>query len=264
MNLPAPSRSRRAFTLIEIMLALMIFSMLMGSVYATWALIIRSNQVGQAAANQAQRQRVVLRTIGDALMGIESFQASQKFYWFDYQNGTTPYLSFAAHLPMSFPHSRKSYGDMPGLDFSSRRVTFSLADGENGEKNLVLRQAPILMEMDADEKQYPCILARNVKTFIIESWATNKLNHAEWDKEWDETKTNTIPQMLRVTLVLGNKAGDSQSAPGFAATRIYTVPSEMMPAAVQRGGGPGIPGAPGGGLGGDPRLPPINPPGGHP
>jgi len=245
MNCRIPDRGRRAFTLIEVMVALVVFSMLIGAVYSTWAVVMRAQQVGQAAAEQAQRQRVVLRTIGDALMGIESFQASQKYYWFNFENGATPFLSFAAHLPGSFPHSRKNYGSVPGLDFSSRRVIFSLADGVNGEKDLVLRQFPLLMEMDQDEKQYPCILARNVKTFSIECWATNRLQHAEWDNEWDETKTNSIPAMLRVTLVLGRSAeaaGVGGAAPVFSATRIYTVPSAMMPVVVQRGGGgPGAP-----------------------
>jgi hypothetical protein len=61
--------------------------------------------------------------------------------------------------------------------------------------------------------------------------------------------TNSIPQMLRVHLVLGANVARGSSAPEFAATRIYTVPSAMMPMIVQRGG----PGGPGG-------LPGLQPP----
>jgi len=235
------SYRRRGFTLLEIMVAMMIFSLLVAAVYSTYSLVIKATQVGQVAAERAQRERVVLRTIGDALMGIESFQASQKYYWFNFQNGSAPFLSFAAHLPESFPHSRKSFGTVPGLDFSSRRVIFQLEDAGNGERNLVLRQIPILMELEEDEKKYPCVLARNVRTFNIECWATNRLNHAEWSSEWDETQTNTIPAMLRVTLVLNQKNKHGMDERGFSATRIYTVPSAMMPVQIQRGnyGGPG-------------------------
>ena len=236
MNCQPTYCRRRAFTLVEIMVAIVIFSMVIAAIYSTWALIMRATQVGQEAAAQAQRQRVVLRTIGDALMGIESFQASQNNYWFDLENGEKPLLSFAARLPDTFLRSGKFAGSTAGLDFSSRRVTFSLVTRDNGEKDLILQQTPILMVTDQDELQYPLVLARNVKTFTIEWWGTNEFNHVDWSMKWDDTQTNTIPQMLRVKLVLGG------NGPEFAATRIYTVPSAMMPAAVQTG----VAGPPGG------------------
>jgi hypothetical protein len=223
------------------MVAMMVFSMVIAAIYATWALVMRATTVGQKVAAQAQRQRVVMRTIEDALMGIESFQASQNLYWFNLGNGDDAFLSFAARLPDTFPRNHKFVGTAAGQDFSSRRVTFSLATGENGEKDLILRQNPLLMDMDQDEIQYPLVLARNVKSFTIEWWGTNNLNHAEWTKEWDDTQTNTIPQMLRVKLVFGGEGDGGSAAPDYTAARIFTVPSQMMPAAVQRGGGAGIP-----------------------
>src|ERR1039457_2761818 len=244
-----------AFTLVEIMVAMMVFSMVIAAIYATWAVVMRATQVGQDAAAQAQRQRVVLRAIGDALMGVESFQASQQYYWFKLANGGEPFLSFVARLPDTYARNGKFVGAAGGRDASSRRVTFSLAAGANGEKDLILRQSPILMDMDQDEEKYPLVLARNVREFTIEWWGTNNLNEQAWTKEWDDSQTNTIPQMLRVHRVLGVNTANGSSAPEFAATRIYTVPSQMMPAMVQRGmGGPG--GGPG------MRPPPINlPPG---
>ena len=155
----------------------------------------------------------MLRAIGDALMGVESFQASQKYYWFKLENGDEPFLSFVAHLPDTYARNGKFVGAAGGRDASSRRVTFSLAAGEDGEKDLVLRQNPILMDMDQDEEKYPLVLARNVKEFTIEWWGTNNLNHAEWMTDWDDKMTNTIPAMVRVHLVLGaNVAGGSSRA----------------------------------------------------
>ena len=239
------------------MVAIVIFGMVIASIYATWALVMRASQVGQDAASQAQRQRVVLRAIGDALMGVESFQASQNYYWFKLGNGEEPFLSFVSRLPDTFARNGKFVGAAGGRDASSRRVTFSLAAGKDGEKDLVLRQSPILMEMDQDEQQYPLVLARNVKVFTVEWWGTNELNNADWNTTWDDNMTNTIPSMLRVHLVLGINTAKGESAPDFSATRIYTVPSQMMPANVQRGLV-----SPGGG-GGGPPVPPFNPPPPH-
>jgi len=232
------------------MVAMFVFSMVIASIYATWALVMRASQVGQDAAAQAQRQRVVLRAIGDALMGVESFQASQKYYWFKLENGSEPFLSFVARLPDTYPRNGKFVGALNGRDASSRRVTFSLAAGENGEKDLVLRQNPILLDLDDDEQKYPLVLARNVKEFTIEWWGTNNLNQQAWSTEWDDTMTNSIPNMLRVHLVLGANTEHGNSAPDFAATRIYTVPSQMMPWQVQRGALGGFPN--------NPNRPPLN------
>jgi hypothetical protein len=226
------------------MVAVMVFSMVIASIYATWILVMKATAVGQECAAQAQRQRVVLRAIGDALMGVESFQASQRYYWFKLGNGDEPFLSFVARLPETYARNGKFVGAAGGHDASSRRVTFSLQTGPDGERDLILRQNAILMDMDQDEQQYPLVLAKNVKTFSIEYWGTNNLNDAQWMTEWDDTQTNTIPQMLRVHLVLGGFTLHGQNEPEFAATRIYTVPSQMMPAIVQHGFGAGAGGQP--------------------
>ncbi|MGA2245428.1 MAG: type II secretion system protein [Verrucomicrobiota bacterium] len=264
LRMAPPARTQRrfpfvistlGFTLVEIMVAVAIFSMVIAAIYATWALVMRATQVGQDTAEQAQRQRVVLRAIGDALMGLESFQASQQYYWFKLANGNQPMLSFVAHLPETYPRNgkfigeasvRDADGNVHGVDASSRRVTFSLAAGPNGGSDLVLQQSTMLMDMDKDEQQFPLVLAHNVKQFTVEWWGTNDMNEVGWYKDWDDQQTNSIPKMLRVHLVMGANTAKGQDAPDFSATRIYTVPSEMMPVFVERGvGGQMPPGGPG-------------------
>ncbi len=223
------AQSQRAFTLIEIMLALGIFMLIIAAIYSTWAIVMRATQVGQSAAAQAQRERIALRTIEDSLMCVQSFQASQKYYSFIVENGQTPVLSFASRVPDVFPRNGK-FGD-----FNLRRVTFSLESDKDGMKNLVLRQNPILMDQDEDEQKSPLVLAKNVKTFLVECWDTNKF---EWADTWENT--NFIPPMIRVGLVLGVSADVNKQNADFAVTRAFAVPSAMMPVAVQRGtaGGP--------------------------
>ncbi len=76
----ASSRHATAFTLIEIMVAIGIFTVLLAAVYSSWTLILRATKVGREATAQVQRQRMALRTIEDALMCAESFQASIQYY----------------------------------------------------------------------------------------------------------------------------------------------------------------------------------------
>jgi prepilin-type N-terminal cleavage/methylation domain-containing protein len=227
------SHEVRAFTLVEIMVAIAIFTIVVGAVYATFISVIRASAVGQAAAAQAQRQRIALRTIEDSLMCIQSFQASQKYYSFIVANGDAPVLSFASRLPDVFPRNGK-FGD-----FNLRRLTFSLESAADGGKDLVLRQNPILMDVDEDEKKYPLVLAHNVKTFAIDCWDTNQL---DWVQEWDDT--NSIPPMLRVGLVLssGPASASAGTVPDYSVVRAFAMPSGMMPSIVQMGGG-GVGGA---------------------
>ena len=224
-----PQRSL-AFTLIEIMIALAIFSLVLAAIYSVWGAIMRSTQVAQDVAAQAQRQRIALRTIEDSLMAIQSFQASPKYYGFVAENGDSPVLSFTARVPEIFPRNGKFISPNTGRDYNLRRLAYSLEPGDGGQKNLVLRQNPVLMDLDADEQQFPLVLARNVRKFEVECWDTNRL---EWATEWPET--NSIPRLLRVNLVLGGNTAAGAAAPDFPIARVYSLPSQTMPAAVQNG-----------------------------
>jgi len=228
MNLKFSSRepARRAFTLIEVMIAMTIFSLVVAAIYSSWDLIWRAARVSQAAAAQVQRQRVAIHTIEDALTCVQSFQASMQYYSF-IVNEDPPELQFTARLPDNFPRNGK-FGDL-----NVRQLQFTLEAGPDSEKDLMLRQKPILLDMDADEQKNPLVLARNVQTFKVECWDTNQ---AEWTTEWDNT--NSIPPLIRVNLVLGgnnNHFGDA--APTLAVTRVIAVPSQTMPAAAQGFGG---------------------------
>lgn len=237
--------SAGAFTLVEIMIAFTVFSILVAAIYSTWTLILRSKQVGNEAAARIQRQRIAVRTLEDSLTCVQSFQASLAYYNFVVQNGNQPMLSFVARVPAIFPRNGR-FGD-----FNLRRLTFTLESGPDSERDLMLRQNPILMDVDSDEQSTPLVLARNVQDFIVECWDTNAL---DWVGEW--TDTNTIPPILRVSLVLGSTADPGNKSSALAITRVIAIPSMMLPSVLQtsrsgRGsGGGGINLNPGGGQGG--------------
>ena len=228
----------RAFTLIEIMIAFMIFMFVVAAVYSTWMIVVKSAIIGKEAAAQVQRQRIAVRTIENSLTGIQSFQASMQYYSFIVQNGDQPELSFTARLPDIFPRNGKFVQPGTGRDFPVRRLTFTVEpppDGpgnDSSENDLVLRQNPILMDMDPAEQSTPLVLARNVKYFTIECWDTNA---QDWATEWDNT--NSIPPLIRVTLTL-----DGPGAPVLPISCLVAPPAMTMPTFVQRpaiGGGPG-------------------------
>ncbi len=236
-----------AFTLIEVMVAMAIFALVVAAIYSTWLLVVRASLVAQQTAARTQRQRVALRTIEDSLSCIQSYQASIQYYYFAVDNGDQPFLSFTAQLPDVFPRNARFGG------VNLRRLTFSVEPGKDMQNDLVLRQNPVLMDMDLDERQTPLVLAHDVKTFAVECW---DLAQGEWVTEWDNT--NTIPTALLVTIALNN--GHDPGSSVTSVTRLIAIPSTTLPSGLQgnaTGAGAAPPGA-GGGF--NPRIPiPIPP-----
>jgi type II secretion system protein J len=207
-------------TLIEILVALAIFGLVVTAMYSGWMAILRASKTGLEAAAQAQRERVAIRTIEEALTASRSFASDLQHYGFVGENGSEAALSFVARLQKSFPRSGK-FGD-----FDVRRVTFSVERGPNSENLLVLRQSPILMEFDEDEKEHPLVLAKNVKELVFEFWNPAR---NEWVDEW--TQTNSLPKMVKVMLRLTSpNQRYNSSRTEEEITRIVALPSITVPA----------------------------------
>jgi type II secretion system protein J len=224
---PAAARTG-GFTLVEILLALAIFTMLTAALYSTWVLVMRATTVGRGKAAQLQRERIAMQTLEDSLTFIQSHQASIDYYLFELQNGEQPLLRFTAYLPNDFPRSGEFLNSTPGgvpMDYHLRQLTYSLQADDAGQgKDLVLRQNPMLMDMSSMEQNTPLILARNVSAFQVECWDTNTM---QWDTEWDAT--NIIPPLVRVTLAFG----DASFGVSHVITRLISFPSTTMPTIVQ-------------------------------
>ena len=251
---------RSAFTLVEIMIAIGILSLVLAAIYSSWTAILRASKTGLEAAASAQRARITIRVLEDSLGSAQSFAANLPYYYFDAENGDKPVLSFVARLSKSFPRSGK-FGDL-----DVRRVTFSVESGPDGSGQLVLRQNSLLMEMDTDEKEHPIVLAKHVKGFEMQFYDANK-RPPEFVDEWEGAKTNQLPKLVIVTLKLADSPHSSRiteeltrfiSLPAMTVQPVWQVPrSTGGPGTPGAPGTPGVPGTPGmpGTPGPNPRLP---------
>ena len=182
----------RGFTLIEVMVAVALLVVVVGAIYASWLAILRASRTGVAVAETAQRERLSIQIMEEALNSTLMYAANGKWYWFAAENGSDASISFVARLGKSFPRSGK-FGDL-----DVRRVTFALEPGTGMLKQLVLRQSPLLMEMDEDEERNPLVLAQYVKELRFDFWDAQ---NAKWLDEWNNT--NTIPKIVLISLKLG-------------------------------------------------------------
>jgi prepilin-type N-terminal cleavage/methylation domain-containing protein len=214
----------KAFTLIEVMVALALLGMVIAAVYSSWIAIIRGSKIGLTAAAEVQRSRIAMRTLEDALTSTRMFVSDAEFYSFEGETGSKAFLSFVANLPASFPRGGK-FGD-----YTVRRVTFALEPALNTGSQLVLRQTPLLVDADIDEKEHPVVLAKNVAKFELGFWDTRS---GDWLDEWK----------------------GYQSRPRDEVVRVVALPSIAVPTVWQTPGQPGRPN------GGNPRvvLPGQNP-----
>ncbi len=214
----APGRS--GFTLVEILIAIGILTMVVAAIYSSWTAILRASKVGLDVSAAAQRARIVVRVIEDSLSSAEAFGANQMYYGFEAENGNEAYLSFVARLSKSFPRSGK-FGDL-----DVRRLTFSVEAGSDSGRELVLRQNPPMMEMDIDEKEHPLVLAKNIQDFAVEFWDARL---GDWTDEWKQT--NTLPRLVKVSLKFADSPRSSETRDEI--TQIVGVPSVTVQPAWQ-------------------------------
>jgi type II secretion system protein J len=249
-----PVRVRRAFTLIEVLVAVAIFGSILAAGYACWNAVVRGSKTGLKAAADVQRDRVASRAIQDALVTAVMFTENLKHYYFLADtSGDHAYLSFVSRLPESFPGAG-IFGDL-----RLRRLTFWVDE----RQRLIMTQAPVLLATNADQEPYSLVLATNVSAFLTRFWDTNA---NEWADEW--AYTNAFPPMMDVALAFGGQTGVGATGAKSVSRTLVKLPAIAIPQNYQVpiavGGrppgrpGPGGPGAPPGG--GNPRGADGNPP----
>jgi prepilin-type N-terminal cleavage/methylation domain-containing protein len=214
---PSNPSGNRAFTMLELMMSVAIFGLIMLSVLSCWKVIVTGTIIAKNAAAAAQRARIGIKSVEEALECAEIDQRNLQFYAF--LNDTSQKfasLSLAARLPAAFPGS-SLFGDN-----LVRRVTFTVqADKDNnGQNNLVMEQSPLLEALDSVNTPYPITLARDVNIFMLEFWSTNQ---NEWVVSFDPT--NQFPPVIRVTLGCGHSA-DHPDVPYEVIVRTVAMPAK--------------------------------------
>jgi len=235
MNTIRQSAPQAAFTLVEVMIAMTILGVIMVAVYSSWAAILRGSKVGLEAAAEAQRTRVAIRAVREALTSAQLYVENLRYYWFMADtSGDFPALTLVARLPDSFPGS--------GLFGNQivRRVSFTVEPGSNGQHQLVLRQTPLLEPPETARTPYTTVLAPNINLFTLEFWNTNKL---EWESEWPFT--NQLPKLVRIGLSIGppnHRPTASETAVQTALVSSMAIPRILQVPPIRRGYGavPGV------------------------
>ena len=215
----------RAFTLLEVMVAMAIFSFVMVAIYSSWTAILRGSKTGLDAAARVQRARVALKAVEDTLLTAQFFGGENARYYSFVANTEDENLHFLTCVsklpPENFPGSGMFDPGAP------RRVTFEVLPGDGGTNQLVMSQIPMLAVTNEIVQPYPITLVRDCSLFYLEFWDAAK---GFWVAEPENT--NSLPKMMRVTIGWGRYQNSNE--PEEIVSRVVALPGSTVPPQINR------------------------------
>ncbi len=205
-------RIASAFTLVEMMVAVLIFGMAIAAMYSTWMAILGASKGGARATRHIQRERVALSTMELALNCAVIYynedrqnQGLTNAYSFVAENIDGFYsVSFAARLPEDFLGS-SHFPHQP-----IRRVTLGVERVGN-RNDLIMRQWQLTkMEraMEEGDEGLAITLARDVDLFEVKFWSLLVEDYVE---DWDD-QPEVLPKRMRLFLALRDEEGEEAGA----------------------------------------------------
>ena len=183
-------RRRTGFTLLELLMALAVFSMAMALAAGAFWGVAKAWARGGEMLEQLHYGEFVMEQLVTALRGAAWFPSKPSAFGFRLEPGAASWVtSGSAFLPLDSP-----------LRNGLHRVAIGM-DSAAGERGLVVRAWPHLMD-DMDQRDAtPMLASAQVAAFDCE-WYDFEMD--TWSRKWEET--NSLPKLVRVTLTMKRRA----------------------------------------------------------
>ena len=198
----------RGLTLIEVMVAVGVMSMVAVTIWAATSQTAKTRDVVEASHDRLHQVRVafdmISRDLASAFLSMHraTLEPTHDTIFIGRDEGETDRLDLAA-----FTHQRRYLH----VDESDQcEVGYFVADDPDvsGQYNLVRRESPILDLEPLEGGQY-LVVVQDVLEFDLE-YFDFQMN--EWQAEWDTTELTgeglRLPHQVRVRLVVADRRGD--------------------------------------------------------
>ena len=179
-------RDSRGFTLIEILLAVLISSLVLGSVYGVFSSVSGARNRLEAEGDLYHQARIFFDRIGGELASLRQSPLGKQAV---FSSGTTPagdvFLEFNTELisPLLQQHGGIS------------RVRYEINQQEDAV--VLLRSEQVLLaDLAASE---PLLFITDLKTFQVRYF-----NHGNWQDSWG---SKSAPQLIEITLEFATDNG---------------------------------------------------------
>ncbi len=190
----APSR-KAGFTLPEVITSVAIFSMVILMVYSCWATVLRATESSALAAESAQRERMAMKAIEEALDGASWYEARQEDPLELDADAKFSRLKIIARVPPGF------WGESALAKYPVRRIEFVTEPTDSDAAQLVMIQRPLLTDMDSGQAHRTVLLPK-VAEFNIVVQSSHPKNPDQWETVWGLTNNGPggLPARARVSV----------------------------------------------------------------
>ena len=204
-------QGRGAFTLLELISAILILSLVMTVVYGTWSAGMNGWKRCSMVTDAFQRERVVMEALTEMTASLVFFDSTKQIYAVqgvhDQDNGDL--VSFVTSSDAALPQTLSS---VAGL----RRVTLYLQRDEQGNPFLAIMNAPALQPPDASTEGEARALSADVVGFGVRY--RDALDDT-WKDKWDNV--HSVPAAIEFTVAFG---GTDRRVPPVIVTRAVDIP----------------------------------------
>ena len=196
------------FTLPEVLTAVVIVGLVLVTLYSCWAAVLGATQSSTIAVQDAQRERMAIRAISDALAGVSWYENRKEGpLRLDDSLGFS-HLKLISRVPPGF------WGERELANYPLRRIEFVTEDMPGGESQLVMIQQALLAPTNS-VTVHRTVLLPHVETFAVEVHSGGISN--TWEAFWPTLfETNGLPWQAKVSLGAVKEFPRQSTLPIFA------------------------------------------------
>jgi len=193
---------RRGFTLLEVLLAMTILSVMGLMVFGSFRSLVDTTVTAEKALDELHMTDSVVRQITESLRSAVFFDSDPRRYTFLYEKGTgTPPEDTLSWVTRSKAFLPPEYPTREGLN----RLELSVQNID-GEQGLVARAYSSLLDAESDEAEdvEPWLVSKRVKGLEVFFY---DIGEEDWVEDWE--RDNQLPTHLVLTLYI---QGDEPNA----------------------------------------------------
>ncbi|MBU0676507.1 MAG: prepilin-type N-terminal cleavage/methylation domain-containing protein [Verrucomicrobia bacterium] len=186
--------NRKAFTLIELLIALAILVFAFSIIWSTFTGVLDAWNRGRDLTDELHHGDFVMEQIVSALRSAAFFDSRPDKYGFRLNSRTAGrypgdliswVTSGSAFMPMDTPFARGIH-----------RVVVTIEDNSEGDPAVAVRAYPFLADED-DEDGEPWFISTQVKGLDCRVYNSED---EVWEDEWEDT--NSVPSLVQITLYM--------------------------------------------------------------